>query len=173
MPDEWLRGFLADGLKTDAVMYGGGTLYRHLVQTHDGLTAWGNPPDICRAGLFHCIYGTHYFPHVVVPFHQRRLITMLIGPEAEQLAYLFCVTQHPEALLAQWGRSEIVVSDRRARDLVVLTQRELLALLEVEAFSLLDRIGSRKEDGDCDLWLKQFAKLPLSRGARTALQAWL
>lgn len=167
MEDSRLLAFLADVLNADKVPHGGDTLYRHLLRTHARLQDWGNPAAICRAGLFHSIYGTRYFRHASLPLRQRRLVVSLIGAEAEQLVYLFGVTRRPDALLAQWGRSDMLMEDSNACDKVALTQGELLALLEIEAANLLDQA---EIPHPC---LPQLARLPLSAGARMALQAWL
>src|SRR5262245_17544247 len=62
----------------------------HLKGTHDLLESWGNPIEVCLAGLFHSIYGTVIFKNQTVEISNRSVIQNLIGEEAEELAYLFC-----------------------------------------------------------------------------------
>ncbi len=83
---------LAD-LYTDTNPHSGAALLDHLRGTHDLLESWGNVSHVCLAGLFHSIYGTESYRTESVSFEDREKIRHVIGEEAEQLAFLFCVTR--------------------------------------------------------------------------------
>ena len=67
------------------------TLLDHLHGTYNLLCDWGNEPAVCLAGLFHSIYGTYIFSSHCVELERRDEIRERLGPQAEYLAYLFCI----------------------------------------------------------------------------------
>lgn len=161
--EEICREFLVNTLGADRIPHGDRSLYVHLSGTYTLLRDWGNPPDVCFAGLFHSIYGTARFRTRTLPINKRRKLRNIIGTGAETLAYLFCVTDRPAGLISQWGKTDIVVVDRYLLDLVVLNRQELLWLLEIEAANLIDQ--NEGHGGHLD----ELAAIPLSAGARHAL----
>src|SRR5450830_1702137 len=81
----------------DSHSHTGRTFLGHLQGTFELLRSWGCAEHVCSAGLFHSIYGSNAFKTQCVSFDERDRIRHLIGPEAERLAYLFCVTARPAA----------------------------------------------------------------------------
>jgi hypothetical protein len=69
----------------------GATLYDHLMATAAILESWNAPDHVCKAALFHSIYGTEYFKDAVLTLADRDRVRPLIGDDAERIAYLFCV----------------------------------------------------------------------------------
>jgi len=66
-----------------------GSLAAHLRSTESLLKSWGARDALCRAGLFHAVYGTSAFEASLAPVADRATIAGLLGKEAEQLAYLY------------------------------------------------------------------------------------
>ncbi|HZW33568.1 MAG TPA: hypothetical protein VFF52_22805 [Isosphaeraceae bacterium] len=62
----------------------------HLIAVFRSLEAQGYPEDVCRAGMFHSIYGTERFQGFTLPLERRHEVRALIGDRAERLAYLNC-----------------------------------------------------------------------------------
>src|SRR5207244_2745864 len=62
----------------------------HAIGVYRDLEAWGCDADICRAGMFHSIYGTERFQLFTLPLDRRPDLQALIGDRAERLAYLHC-----------------------------------------------------------------------------------
>lgn len=62
----------------------------HLIAVYRDLKAHGCPEDVCRAGMFHSIYGTEKFQGFKLPLERRAEVRALIGDRAERLAYLNC-----------------------------------------------------------------------------------
>jgi hypothetical protein len=62
----------------------------HLIAVFRDLEAQGCPQDVCRAGMFHSIYGTEKFQGFTLPLERRDEVRALIGDRAEFLAYLNC-----------------------------------------------------------------------------------
>ena len=63
------------------------SLYDHLVNVSLLLKKEGNEEYVCVAGLFHSVYGTQYWKHVLTA--DREKIRELIGDKAERLVWLF------------------------------------------------------------------------------------
>jgi hypothetical protein len=156
---EAYKEFLLDRLHTDAVRHSGRSLYTHLAGTHDLLQEWGNPMHICNAGLFHSIYGTVRFRHKAWPLDLRNTIMELIGPEAELLVYLFCVTDRPRAIIESRGS----LFNKHKNETVMLAPLTLRSLREIEAANLLEQ-GSHVGH-----LLQALAPL-VSEGARSAIE---
>jgi hypothetical protein len=62
----------------------------HLIAVFRSLESIGCPQDVCRAGMFHSIYGTERFQGFTLPLERRGEVRALIGDRAERLAYLNC-----------------------------------------------------------------------------------
>ena len=62
----------------------------HLIAVHRSLESHGCSQDVCRAGMFHSIYGTEKFQGFTLPLERRDEVRALIGDRAERLAYLNC-----------------------------------------------------------------------------------
>ena len=62
----------------------------HLIAVDRLLESQGYPQDVCRAGMFHSIYGTERFQGFKLSLDRRDEIRALIGDRAEHLAYLNC-----------------------------------------------------------------------------------
>src|SRR6188472_2488576 len=63
----------------------------HLINVYKLLQSSGYEEDICRAGLFHSIYGTEKFQGFKLPLESREELIELIGSRAERLAYWNCL----------------------------------------------------------------------------------
>lgn len=62
----------------------------HAIGVHNDLKKWGCSAELCRAGMYHSIYGTEFFQEFTLPQEQRGEVGALIGERAEHLAYLNC-----------------------------------------------------------------------------------
>jgi hypothetical protein len=66
------------------------TYLAHAIGVYQDLKSWGADEELCRAGMFHSIYGTERFQRFALPVERRPELRDLIGTRAEQLAYLNC-----------------------------------------------------------------------------------
>lgn len=80
----------------DDVEHSGKTYLAHAAGVYRDLKKWGCSEDLCRAGLFHSIYGTQMFQGFTLPLERRGELAALIGERAERLAYLFCAMDRPK-----------------------------------------------------------------------------
>jgi hypothetical protein len=83
------------GLGIDQVPHTEKTYLGHLVNVYRLMEKCGCTDELCRAGMFHSIYGTQQFQGFKLPLEQRPEVRELIGARAEQLAYLNCAMDRP------------------------------------------------------------------------------
>jgi len=79
--------------KIDTTAHSGRGLLDHLLGTGALLLEWNARPALCDDGLFHSVYGTEHFLPATVPLGMRAEVQELIGAEAEELAWFFCVME--------------------------------------------------------------------------------
>ena len=87
--------FLKD-LGTDDIPHSGKPFIAHLISVFNDLKRWGADQDICRAGLFHSIYGTQEFQRFCFSTEQRDQVKELIGERAEWIAFLNCFMERED-----------------------------------------------------------------------------
>jgi hypothetical protein len=75
--------------------HSGRTLLEHLIGTYKILDEGFAPIHVCYAGLFHSVYGTAYFKPKTISLDNRDVVKDIIGEEAENLAFMFCVIPTP------------------------------------------------------------------------------
>jgi hypothetical protein len=67
----------------------------HLISVYRLMETQGCTEELCRAGMFHSIYGTQKFQGFKLPLERRPEVRDLIGERAEKLAYLNCAMDRP------------------------------------------------------------------------------
>jgi hypothetical protein len=82
------------------VRHRGATLLDHLRGVAAILRRWGAPEALCRAGLFHSVYGTEAFGNPLFTAEERDLVRIEIGVEAERLVALFCAVRRSSLVSA-------------------------------------------------------------------------
>jgi hypothetical protein len=118
------------------IRHSGRSLLEHLVGTHNLLQHWGNPQDLCLAGLFHSVYGTDRFTHSMVQSDtdNRQQVRELIGTRAEQLAFLFCSFRREE--LFTLGADKVLTAGAAT---LVGASDDHHALQEIEVANFLEQ----------------------------------
>src|SRR5271168_1645011 len=89
-----LTNFLVD-LGIEKVGHSSKTYLAHLIGVHRFMHDAGCTEELCRAGMFHSIYGTQLFQGFTLPTSRRPDVRNLIGDRAERLAYLNCAMDRP------------------------------------------------------------------------------
>src|SRR5437879_4718059 len=84
-----LTDFLV-GMGIEKVSHTKKTYLAHLIGVYRVMKDCGCEEDVCRAGMFHSIYGTEQFQGFKLPLERRPELRDLIGERAEQLGYLNC-----------------------------------------------------------------------------------
>ena len=118
------------------------TLLAHLQGTHDLLVEWGNPPAVCVAGLFHSVYGTYAFEKKSADMSMRVQIRDAIGPHAEALVYLFCVTDR-RCFYEHLGESRFLLRDIVHECDLEIDRDTLAALIEIEVANVVAQVPHR------------------------------
>ncbi len=130
----------------DRVAHTGKTYLAHLVGVYRDLESWGAEPDVCRAGMFHSIYGTERFRGFTLPLEKREQIRALIGERAERLAYVNCAMDRATFDQAvQRGGGPI--RDRITGEEVHLSPADFNALCQVHLCDWLEQVPRSKEWG--------------------------
>jgi hypothetical protein len=91
MDKDWKRltDFLVS-LGTEQVGHTTKSYLAHLIGVHRYMEERGCGEELCRAGMFHSIYGTELFQRFALTLERRPEVRALIGDRAERLAYLNC-----------------------------------------------------------------------------------
>jgi uncharacterized protein DUF6817 len=112
----------------------------HLLSVHRLMQAAGCDDELCRAGLFHSIYGTEKFQGFKLPLDRRAELAELIGSRAERLAYLNCEMDRAslDELLGQ-DQEPLPLRLRDRGQTIPLTRCELDDLCRVHLFDWLEQ----------------------------------
>lgn len=89
-----------------------GSLASHLKGTESLLRFWGASEGVCLAGLYHAVYGTDAYNPSLVGLNARPQIAMLIGAEAEALAYLYGACDRAVFYPRIGGEAQFLFADR-------------------------------------------------------------
>jgi hypothetical protein len=105
------------------------------------MEAQGCDEELCRAGMFHSIYGTEQFQGFTVPLERRPEIRSLIGERAERLAYLNCAMDRASLdRAAERGVEPYRVRDRVTGEEVSLSRSEFDGLCRVHLYDWLEQV---------------------------------
>lgn len=112
----------------------------HLISVYRLMQASGCDEDLCRAGLFHSIYGTEKFQGFKLPLDRRAELAAMIGDRAERLAYWNCQMDRAslDELLTQ-APEPFLLRNRESGELMPLSRRELDDLACVHLFDWLEQ----------------------------------
>jgi len=119
-----------------------GTLLEHLRGTRALLERWGDPPHVCDAGLFHSIYGTYVFETRSASLDERDRIRDVIGREAEELAYLFCVSDR-RGFFAGSVEDYNVLTDLVHDCPLRVARQTFVELVEIEVANVVEQVPRR------------------------------
>jgi hypothetical protein len=113
----------------------------HLIAVSRSLEEQGFPEDVCRAGMFHSIYGTERFQGFTLPLQRRYEIRALIGDRAERLAYLNCAMDRAsfDRALDQASAPYRII-DRITGEELSLSRHDFDDLCRVHLFDFLEQV---------------------------------
>jgi hypothetical protein len=121
------------------------TYLAHLLGLHHYMQKLGCTDEVCRAGLFHSIYGTQLFQGFKLPLERRADIRSLVGERAERLAYLNCAMDRAlfDRNLDQ-AQGPYCFVDRITGQTVQLDEADFNDLCRVHLFDLLEQVPRSK-----------------------------
>jgi hypothetical protein len=129
------------GLGTERVGHSGKNYLAHVIGVYRLMQAQGCDEDLCRAGLFHSIYGTQQFQRFKLPLERRPEVRALIGDRAERLAYLNCAMDRATFDRAVETRSgPYSIRDRLNGEEISLSESEFDDLCRVHLYDWLEQV---------------------------------
>jgi hypothetical protein len=116
----------------------------HLVSVFRDLEAWGCNRDVCRAGLFHSIYGTELFRRFSLPLERREEVRSLIGERAERIAFANCMMDRStfDALLESHGPYHL--RNRETGETIELSREDYDDLVRLHLCDWLEQVPRSK-----------------------------
>lgn len=119
----------------------------HLIGVFRDLEGWGCGQDVCRAGLFHSIYGTEAFRRWSLPLERRPEVRALIGERAERIAYVNCLMDRStfDALLESDGPYHI--RNRETGEMIELSRDDFDDLVRVHLCDWLEQVARADDWG--------------------------
>ncbi len=135
-----LTGFLLS-LGSETVGHSGKNYLAHVIGVYRLMQAQGCDEDLCRAGLFHSIYGTQLFQRFKLPLERRTEVRDLIGERAERLAYINCAMDRSTFDRAVEESGErYCIRDRLTGQEVTLPGSEFDDLCRVHLYDWLEQV---------------------------------
>jgi hypothetical protein len=135
-----LTDFLT-GLGIEELAHTGKTYLGHLIQVHRLMHEQGCDLELCRAGLFHSIYGTEEFQRFQLPQERRAEVRAMIGARAERLAYLNCAMDRASFDLAlEKAEEPFSIRDRLTGEVHALDRAEFDDLCRVHLYDWLEQV---------------------------------
>jgi hypothetical protein len=130
------------GLGIDKIDHTSKSYLAHLIGLYRDLQARGYPEDVCRAGMFHSIYGTELFQGFKLPVERRGDIRALIGERAERLAYLNCAMDRAtfDRAVAR-GAGPYRFRDRLTGEEVALSRQDFDDLCRIHLYDWIEQVG--------------------------------
>jgi hypothetical protein len=134
-----LTDFLVD-LGIDQIAHTQKNYLGHLVNVLNLLKSAGCDEEVCRAGLFHSIYGTEKFQGFKLDLARRAELADLIGSRAERLAYWNCLMDRAslDERLSQ-ASEPFLIRNRESGEAMPLTRQEFDDLCCVHLFDWLEQ----------------------------------
>lgn len=130
----------------EQVAHTGKSYLAHLIGVYKLMEAEGCSEELCRAGMFHSIYGTERFQGFKLPLEMRPELRGLIGERAERLAYLNCAMDRAsfDRALEQEGES-YAFTDRLTGEKVHLMRGDFDDLCRVHLYDFLEQVPRSRE----------------------------
>jgi len=128
-------------LGIDRVSHTQKTYLGHLVNVYRLMESNACTEELCRAGMFHSIYGTEKFQGFKLPLEKRGEVAALIGERAELLGYLNCAMDRAslDRELDKDGDS-YCIAIRDTREQVKLNRADYEDLCRVHLFDWLEQV---------------------------------
>jgi hypothetical protein len=135
-----LTDFLLD-LGAEQVGHSQKNYLAHVIGVYRLMEGQGCAAELCRAGMFHSIYGTELFQDFQLPLERRPEMRSLIGERPERLAYLNCAADRASLDRAvEEGTEPFRIQDRFTGEEMQLAQEEFDDLCRVHLYDWLEQV---------------------------------
>ncbi|GGA11481.1 DUF6817 domain-containing protein [Okeania sp. KiyG1] len=131
---------LLKSYQTNTIPHTQVTLYDHLVGTGNLLETWKCHKNLCLAGYFHSFYGTDGTGKKhVLNFSQRDELQKAIGEEAEEIVYLYCISQRRKYFQKRVVPDDkIPIINRFTNEKIMINYPQWLNLIILDMANLLE-----------------------------------
>ena len=137
------------GLGTDKVTHTQKNFLAHLIGVYRYMEARGCGEELCRAGMFHSIYGTELVQGFKLPVERRPEVRALIGDWAEHLAYLNCAMDRASFDRAvERGSEPYCFTDRLTGAAVTLPAADFDDLCRIHLYDWLEQVPRSQRGWD-------------------------
>lgn len=137
------------GVGAEEVAHSQKSFLAHLVAVHRLMEVQGCSEEVCRAGMFHSIYGTQLFQGFKLPLERRAEVRDLIGVRAEWLAYLNCALDRPSFDTALNGEGDqYTFTDRITGEPVRLNRVDFDDLCRIHLYDWLEQVPRSRHGWD-------------------------
>jgi Domain of unknown function (DUF6817) len=131
--------FMAVG--ADSVSHTEKTYLAHVIGVYQDLKSWGAEEELCRAAMFHSIYGTEKFQRFALPVARRDELRQLIGIRAERLAYINCAMDRASFDRAAFQtQAPYRLADRLTGEEHALSQEDMDDLCRIHLCDWLEQV---------------------------------
>jgi hypothetical protein len=115
----------------------------HLVSVMRDMERWGGDRDLCRAALFHSIYGTELFRRFSLPLDRRDEVRELIGERAERIAFVNCLMDRStfDALLDSDAAGPYRLRNRETGETIELSREDFDDLVRLHLCDWLEQVA--------------------------------
>jgi hypothetical protein len=135
-----LTNFLVE-LGIEKVPHTEKTYLAHLIAVYKLMEANGCTAELCRAGMFHSIYGTEKFQGFKLGLERRVEVRALIGERAERLGYLNCAMDRASLdRCVERGEPPFQIVDRLTAEVHELSREDFDDLCRVHLFDWLEQV---------------------------------
>ena len=124
------------------------TYLAHAVGVYKLMKSWDAADELCRAAIFHSIYGTEGFQDFTLPLDRRQELRELIGDRAELLAYANCAMDRSSFFeLVGKRQDRYLIEDRLSSQQIDLSNEEFEDLMCLHLCDFLEQV-QRSEGWD-------------------------
>lgn len=126
--------------KLDIPAHSSRKLWDHLSGVYEILKSWDECEDVCKAGLFHSVYGTEVYQHQSIPLSERARLAESIGSRAEQLSYYFSAFER-QSIWKNMARrdSDYTAYDRFEKKEISLSREDLQDYFSIFLANLIEQ----------------------------------
>jgi hypothetical protein len=136
------------GLGVDQVQHTHKSYLAHVIGVYRDMESAGCTAQVCRAGMFHSVYGTERFQRFALPLVRRPEVRGLIGERAERLAYINCAMDRASFDRAlEQNEPPYRILDRLHGEELPLGEADFEDLCLVHLFDWLEQVP-RSQDWD-------------------------
>lgn len=129
-------------LGIEKVPHSGKSYLGHLISVYRLMETEGCSDELCRAGMFHSIYGTQKFQGFKLPLEKRAEVRQLIGERAERLGYMNCAMDRTvfDQTLEQADEPHRYV-DRITGEEILLSREDFDDLCRIHLYDWLEQVA--------------------------------